>query len=200
MMTDPSSPGFWETNYRDGRLNWDLGGPTPVFCRLVGDPAYPPGRTIVLGAGLGHDARLFARHGHQVTALDFAPGAARAMHALQDAQHPVVILQADFFHLPPLLDGRFDYALDYVFFCAIDPARREEYAAAVARLLAPGGLLVLLAFPTDDHDGGPPFTVQPESVIKLCEGHGLELTHREAPPETIMPRRGREELLVFRRV
>lgn len=206
-MSNTDSRDFWERTYRDGHVNWDLGGPTPVFRALAESCRFPPGRMIVLGAGLGHDARLFARHGFQVTALDFAPAAARAMHALQDPAHPVAILQADFFRLSPVLDGRFDYALEYVFYCAIDPAQRAEYAAVVARLLAPGGRLVALAFPTGEapplapgeRPAGPPFTVSPEELIRLGASVGLEQEAREIRAETIKPRKGREELVVLRK-
>lgn len=199
-MMDFNHAEFWEGSYRDARLNWDLGGPTPVFCTLAEERAFPAGRLIVLGAGLGHDARLFARHGHHVTALDFAPGAVRAMRALQDPAHPIVILQADFFALPSALDGVFDVVLEYVFYCAIDPARRPDYAEGVARLLRPGGRFVGLVFPTDKRPGGPPFTARPEELIGLLEAQGLVLERREARPETIKPRRGREELVVMRRL
>jgi SAM-dependent methyltransferase len=195
---DPNHADFWEANYRGARLNWDLGGPTPVFCALAESGIIPPGRMIVLGAGLGHDARLFARHGHQVTALDFAPGAARAMSALQDPAHPIVVLQADFFNLPPALDGIFDTVLEYVFYCAIDPVRRPAYAEVVARLLRPDGRFFGLIFPTDEHPGGPPFTARPAELIALLEARGLALERREVRPETIKPRRDREELVVMR--
>jgi SAM-dependent methyltransferase len=196
---DANDAAFWESNYRDARLNWDLGGPTPVFCALAEGGTLPPGRMIVLGAGLGHDARLFARHDFQVTALDFAPGAARAMRALQDPAHPIVILQEDFFALPPALDGLFDYVLEYVFYCAIDPGRRADYAGVVARLLRPGGQFIGLVFPTDERPGGPPFQARPEELAHLLAERGLGLEARGPHPATIKPRRGREELLLMRK-
>ena len=59
----------WEADYARKTDGWDLGGPTPVFEYLLSGQALAPGRMIVLGAGRGHDARLFARHGFQVTAV-----------------------------------------------------------------------------------------------------------------------------------
>jgi hypothetical protein len=66
LMSDVNSPQFWQQSYQDGRFPWDLGGPTPVFQRLLEHKRFPPGRMIVLGAGRGHDARLFARYGFNV--------------------------------------------------------------------------------------------------------------------------------------
>lgn len=198
-MTDVDEPWYWQQNYHTGRLHWDLGGPTPVFRRLADSGKFPPGEMIVLGAGLGHDARLFARHRFQVTALDFAPGAAAALREQNDPNEPIAVVQADFFGLHPFLFGRFDYVLDYVFFCAIDPQRRGEYAAIVSRLLLAGGLLIMLAFPLGEFEGGPPFAVSTKEVISLFQARNFVLEHREKPSDSVGPRRDREELLLLRK-
>lgn len=196
---DTNHPSFWQSNYEQGRLPWDLSGPTRVFRRLAESGRFPPGRMIVLGAGTGHDARLFGRHGYQVTAVDFAPGAVRAMHAQQEAAAPIVILKADLFALPPALMGLFDYILEYVCYCAIDPARRGEYGGVVNSLLRPGGILLALAFPVDERVGGPPFAVSPDEMIAQFAARGFRLLHREIPVDSIKPRRGVEELLVLQK-
>ena len=67
---------------------------------------------IVLGAGTGHDAREFARHGFTVVAVDFAAESVRVMLSLADPEAPLHIEQADIFELQHKLDGRLDYVLD----------------------------------------------------------------------------------------
>jgi SAM-dependent methyltransferase len=63
----------------------------------------------------------------------------------------VEVEQADFFQRafsssPSFIP--FTLAFDYTFFCALPPPRREEWARAYSRLLAPGkGLLITLVFP-----------------------------------------------------
>jgi SAM-dependent methyltransferase len=146
MTEDVNSARKWEADYARQTDGWDLGGPTPVFEHLLSTRQLPPGRMIVLGAGRGHDARLFARHGFQVTAVDFASQAVQEMHRLADPAAPVEILQQDIFTLPETLVHSFDYVLEYTCFCAIDPARRAEYADLVTRLLKPNGLYIDLAF------------------------------------------------------
>jgi SAM-dependent methyltransferase len=196
-MPDNSSPTFWDEQYDSGRVSWDLGGPTPVFQGLLLSGRFPPGRLIVLGAGQGHDARLFARFGFTVTAVDFSPQAVRTMQVMADSAAPLEILQEDIFTLPADLDGAFDYILEYVCFCAIDPADREKYFDAVARLLAPGGTYIALAFPIGQYSGGPPFAVTPEAMIAPLELRGFELVRREVPPNSVRGRSGREELLIL---
>jgi methyl halide transferase len=196
---DANQPRFWESNYHSGRLPWDLAQPVPVFRHLVKSGRFPPGKMIVPGAGTGHDARLFARHGFQVTAVDFAPGAIKAMQALQVPNASIIIMQADLFDLPSFLTGRFDYVLEYTCFCAIDPGRRGEYADVVHGLLRPGGTFLALAWPIGSRAGGPPFTIQPEVMIALFADRGFSLLHREIPFDSVPERQGQEELILMQR-
>lgn len=199
-MSDLNDPEYWQNIYREGKARWDLAGPTPVFERLAATADYPAGKMIVLGAGRGHDARMFAKHGFQVTAIDFAPEAIRAMYALAQPGARHGIIQADMFELPDLLHEQFDYVLEYVFFCAIDPSRRAEYADVVARLLRTGGRYIALAFPLGDHEGGPPFAVDTDELVGLLAARGFVLERREWPADSVPGRAGREELVVMRKV
>jgi SAM-dependent methyltransferase len=200
MTEDVNSARKWEADYARQTDGWDLGGPTPVFEHLLSTRQLPPGRMIVLGAGRGHDARLFARHGFQVTAVDFASQAVHEMHRLADLAAPVEILQHDIFTLPESLNGSFDYVLEYTCFCAIDPNRRAEYADLVARLLKPNGLYIDLAFPLDGRKGGPPFAVTETEILGLFQNRGFELLTREKPAESVSPRRHAEELFIFQKL
>ena len=199
MTLNINSPHYWQDKYSNGRIPWDLGAPTPTFARLAASSDYPPGELIVLGAGRGHDARLFARHGFTVLAVDFASEAVATMHLLNNADHPVQVLQADIFELPEAMNGRFDYLLEYTCFCAIDPARRREYAALAARLLKPGGRYIALAFPIGHRPGGPPFVVQPEEMIELLTEHGFNLQYREFPADSVPSRQNIEELIILQK-
>ncbi len=198
-MSDVSSPNFWETIYQNRTTGWDLGGPTPVFCRLAESGEFPPGSMIVPGAGRGWDARMFARHGFTVTAVDFAADAVRDMHTLADPAAPVVIIKADIFSLPPIFENRFDYVLEYTCFCAIHPDRRGDYADVIHWLLKPGGTFIGLIFPLGDHEGGPPFAMSSDQVIRLLTERGLRLIRREIPPDSVERRKGIEELVILRK-
>jgi len=200
MSLDVNLPDKWEADYERRTDGWDLGGPTPAFKRLATSGRFKPGRMAVPGAGRGHDAREFARHGFQVTAIDFAPHAIREMKRLSDPNAPIEILQHDLFALPRELDGSFDYLLEYTCFCAIDPKRRTEYADLVTRLLKPGGTYIDMAFPLDGRAGGPPFSTSENEVLSLFTERGFKLLTREKPEDSIKPRRHAEELFIFQKV
>ena len=200
MPMDVNLPEKWEVDYERKTDGWDLGGPTPVFKRLAMSGRFKSGRMIVPGAGRGHDAREFARHGFQVTAIDFAPHAIHEMKRLSDPNAPIEILQHDLFALPSELNNSFDYLLEYTCFCAIDPKRRTEYADLVTRLLKPGGTYIDMAFPLDGRAGGPPFSVSADEVMKLFVERGFKLLSREKPEDSIKPRRHAEELFIFQKI
>jgi SAM-dependent methyltransferase len=188
----------WEDDYLRGSDGWDLGRPTPVFSNLLADRQLPPGRMLVVCAGRGHDtctalravqcrcAREFARHGYQVTAVDFSPLAAQEMSRLAGPDTPVEILQQDLFTLPHELDGFFDYVLEleYTCDCAIDPKRRAEFVDLVARLLKPGGIYISLTFPLTQQ-GGPPFAVTVSELLGLFQERGFQLIEREKPTDSV---------------
>ncbi len=189
----------WDADYQNGTDVWDLGGPHPTFKRLAASGGFKPGRMLVLGAGRGYDAREFARNGFQVTALDFSQTAVREMGRLSESDAPVELLQHDMFNLPDEMKAAFDYLLEYVTFCAIDPARRAEFADMVKRVLKPGGLYISLAFPLREFEGGPPFSVSTEQLLELFRARDFNLLKREWPEDSIRPRRGFEELLIFQK-
>ena len=188
-MSDVSSARYWEERYRSGETGWDLGGPCPVFRELLEGPRAPPrGRVAFPGCGRGHDVRLFREHGHDAVGFDL----------VLVAPPDVPVERLDVFDLGRVHPAAFDVVVEYTCYCAIDPARRREYAASVRAALKPGGVLIALLFPMGDKPDGPPFGVD-ESEIEGVLGEGMELEHLEAPSSSVEPRRGRERLAILRK-
>jgi SAM-dependent methyltransferase len=189
MTNDVSDVAYWAERWRDGATGWDLGGPCPVFVDLLcGDHAPPPGcRVAFPGCGSGHDVRLFAEHGYEVTGFDFA-------HHAPD----LPIERLDVFELGRRYPESFDAVVEYTCYCAIDPSRREEYAASMRDALRPGGLLIALLFPVEEREEGPPFGVD-ESEIETVLGVGMEIVSVTTPRDSVQPRLGRERLALLRK-
>jgi len=195
-----NEPGYWETRYRSNQANWDLGTSTPVFKemlekKLIGDS----GKIAILGCGKGHDALLFDEHEYLVTAIDFAPSALAALRKQAKKSNVFIeTLQIDIFNLPGKLLHKFDYILEYVTYCAIDPGRRKEYIDNVSRLLKPGGILIGLFFPIDSREGGPPFSVD-IAEIKSNLKKNFVLLREEIPQSSVKPRLGKEILMLWKK-
>ena len=158
-MTNPSRPSFWAEKYQpDYPPPWDLGQAAPPFVEFLdAHPELTPGKTAVVGSGLGNDALLLAQRGFDVMGFDFVETAvARAIRAAADAGLSAKFLQRDVFELGNEFAQQFDFVVEHTCYCAIDPARRNDYVQAVYEILKPGGHFIGL-FWCHDRQGGPPF-------------------------------------------
>ncbi|GAB7355604.1 hypothetical protein MBLNU459_g6332t1 [Dothideomycetes sp. NU459] len=79
-------------------------------------------------------------------------------------------------------DGGWDLIYDYTFFCALPPPLRPRWAARMAQLLSPTGVLVCLEFPTYKpvSAGGPPWAVRPAYYVAYLSKPGEEVQFDEA--------------------
>ena len=84
------------------------------------------------------------------------------------------------------------------FLCAHPLAMREQWAKRMSELVRPGGYLVCLAFPLDDHEGGPPFALCIDTYHQLLQS-SFELLSDEACTQSPPPRAGKERILVWKR-
>jgi thiopurine S-methyltransferase len=111
--------------------------------------------------------------------------------------------------LPSLEEGSIDLWWENTCYCAIDPARRGQYASIAARLVRRGGTLLLLAFSLDGRPGkasaasepsSPPHPIRAEEIAPRFAPHFV-LRTLAPPPRPSNPHRvGRELLAVLERV
>ncbi len=200
MSTDVNQASFWAQIYADGGDRWERGEPAPPLARWVTGPdAPPPGRALVPGCGRGHEALMLAAAGWQVTGLDLvaAPLAdARAAAAGRGLEERVRFEQGDFFARSTELAGSFDLMLEHTCYCAIDPKRRDDYADAAVRVLAPGGRLAGL-FWACGNDSGPPWACSQEE-LEARFGPRLEIERLE-PAVGSFDNRAGELFMIARR-
>lgn len=113
---------------------------SPALPALAGFVRENPigGRVIVPGCGAGHEVRLLARSGAEVTGVDMAPEAietARGFPPAADEQY----LCSDWLHLPVSFGQRFDWVVEHLCFGALDAYQRSSYVDAVEFALRRGG-------------------------------------------------------------
>jgi methyl halide transferase len=194
-----SRPEFWDALYAGGGDGWDLGAASPPLVDVVGRTPPPRGRVAVLGCGRGHDARFLAARGYEVVGYDFSTAAVTAARALARRDGvDVRFEQRDIFTLALDAPHAFDGVWEYTCFCAIDPARRDEYVRTVASVLRPGGWLLACFFPVRAGGGGPPFAVSRAEVRRRLAG-SFRIERAQPPLRSVRPRQGREWLVFARR-
>lgn len=191
-MSDPqrlSSSSYWDNRYRDDRTGWDL-GQAPQWLEEKAN-ALSSRRVLVVGSGHGHDARAFAKAGHQVVGVDFAPRAIAAATELAAGvpETQLRFLQANVFDLGQGehadLAGGFDLVWEQTCLCAIDPQRRSDYFAAINRVLAPKGQWHAVLW-VHHEESGPPFHLD-EAMVETMVPPGWTREHfeelRDSHPE-----------------
>lgn len=198
-----SRASFWEAEWAAGQ-DWDTGEATPPMARgIAGLPVLRD--AVVIGCGRGHEARALVRRGWpRVVGVDFATAAlaaAREAEALDPAMAGLPAIEwrrQDVFRLGETDPAAFDLAVEHSCLIAIDPARRAEWARALAATLRPGGrLLALLSLKA--RVGGPPFELRREETEAMLVGAGFAVERSEVPADSIPSRRGVEWLVVARR-
>jgi len=189
---------FWDSIYQNKKAGWDLKSPTPVFQRILKEKKIINScKLLILGSGYGYDAVEAAKSGYEVTAVDFSEPAVNFAKKLAKKERVYInFIQNDFFKFEADNTSGFDAVYDYVTYCAILPARREEYAKLINKLLKCGGLFIALWFPVEERKGGPPFGINLDQT-ELIFSKFLKLKSSTIDEDTIKPRKGREVLQIY---
>jgi len=116
-------------------------------------------RAIVPGCALGADAEYLAALGFATTAFDVSATAIRLARQRHQGS-PVEYVTADLLHPPLPWLRAFDLVAEIITVQALPRTVRHQAIANVARLVAPGGTLLVIAAVHDDSSGrqpGPPW-------------------------------------------
>lgn len=152
---------------------WDTGVSPPELLAYLQN--HSPGRALDLGCGTGTNVICLARHGWQVTGVDFVPRAIRmAREKARRAGVQADLRVGDVTRLSDL-SGPYDLVLDMGCFHSLSPHGRQAYVKNVERLLAPGGSFLLYVFFKEDPGAAGPGVSQADLEI-LSES--LDLSQR----------------------
>lgn len=137
-----------------------------------------PATVVDIGAGSGRDAAALARRGHTVTAVEPTD----ALRAEGQRLHAGLPIRWRDDALPSLAglrkDGlRYDLMLLSAVWMHLDAAERAAGMAALAELLAPGGVAILSLRHGPVPEGRRMFDVSADETIALASRHGLLACH-----------------------
>lgn len=154
MSTD--TPEFWNDIWADIE---DCGsGSDEILVDQV--ERLTPGRALEIGCGTGGNAVWLARHGWQVTAVDYSAIAVekgKRMAAEQGANVEFVVADASAYQ------PKGQYDLITCFYIQLFPGQRADMLARMSKALAPGGTFLFVS-----HDkSGPPSGWSEEDLLSL---------------------------------
>lgn len=163
---------------------WDIGRPQAKFAGAAGRLS---GSILDAGCGTGENALFFASRGHAVTGLDFleAPiAAARRKAAERGIQAAFRV--GDALKLEQSSE-QFDNAIDSGLFHVFDNENRILYVRGLAKVVRPGGRVMLMCFSDKTPgDQGPRRVKEAELRAAFANGweiETLELARFETRPE-----------------
>lgn len=158
---------------------------TPLIARAVAGVSDP--RIIDCGCGTGANMSLLARYG-RVCGFDLTGLGLR--YARQHGQHPVARATAAYV---PFKSAHFDLATSFdVLYCLPDEDEKRA-VAEMARILKPGGALIVNVAAMDILRGGHSVLAeevrryQPSTMRPLLEGAGFEIVRMTFTNATLFP-------------
>jgi SAM-dependent methyltransferase len=115
-------------------------------------------RALVVGCGLGADSEFVAGLGFDTVAFDISATAIQAIRR-RFPDTPVRYLAADLLDPPPQWHGAFDLVIESLTVQALPDPPRGQAITNVARFVAPGGTLLVIAAGrvADEAGEGPPW-------------------------------------------
>ena len=158
-MENVNQAQFWQQRYEQDSIGWDMGQVSPPLKAYIDQlPESAKSQAVLVpGAGNAYEVGYLHEQGFSnVTLVDFAPAPIEAFAERYPDFPAEHLICADFFELSPE-KYQFDWVLEQTFFCAINPACRDEYVAQMSALLKPNGKLVGLLFDKDFGRDEPPF-------------------------------------------
>ncbi|MBI4790668.1 MAG: class I SAM-dependent methyltransferase [Chloroflexi bacterium] len=136
---------FYELVYGRFRAPWDIGARKELV-ELVETGRIKPGKAIDLGSGTASNVVFLAKHGFDVTGVDFAAAAIELGHKRAAAAGVTVnFVQDDLTNLRHIR-GAFDLLVDYGTLDDLNNNDRDRYMGNVLPLTRPGSQFVLYCF------------------------------------------------------
>lgn len=185
LTADPAAwARHYDEIYRDAagdiaQIRWADGRANPALQAWLNDQApelvRPGASAVVVGCGLGDDARELFDRGYEVTAFDVSPTAIDWARQ----RHPEIadrFLTADLFSLPASLLRRADLVVEIYTLQSLHPELRPRAAAAIASLARPRGAILTICRARGESEpigDGPPFPLCKSELLGLFSAQGL---------------------------
>jgi SAM-dependent methyltransferase len=181
---------FWSGRYESQQTGWDLGNISTPLKDYIDQLDDKKQRVLIPGCGNAYEAEYLLKQGFEnVTLVDISNILIGQLELkfYPEFKGKLNLIYGDFFDI----DGEFDLIIEQTFFCALDPALRNEYAVKMNELLAYDGKLVGVMFNRQFEHQGPPFGGTKDEYIEYFDAH-FKLKYFTECYNSIPPRRGSE--------
>lgn len=183
----------WEKRWHQEQQGWDIGYASPAISEYLRQYNNKEAAVLVPGCGNAWEADFMIKEGFtNINLMDIAPTVTNRLREKFKDNPEVKVISANFF----AYQGKFDLILEQTFFCAIDPAKRQQYAVHAAELLNEGGKAAGLLFNKKFEKQGPPFGGDKEEYEAIFSLY-FNILRLEESKNSIEPRKGSELFFEF---
>ncbi len=145
---------FWDTHWQNQNIGWDIGYASPPVTEYMDQYDNKDAAILIPGCGNAYEGKYLANQGFtNITLLDISSTAVSILREKFENTPEITLICEDFFRHA----GTYDLIIEQTFFCAIQPARRKEYASKSASLLDDDGKIIGVLFEKLFDTQGPPF-------------------------------------------
>jgi SAM-dependent methyltransferase len=165
---------WFDTAYKTGdyRRHWDVLTPSAELVSFVATGLIPAdGKCIDVGCGAGTEAVFLAQCGYRAVGIDLSGEALRIAKTRAEAAGVSVDWRVGSALDLPVRDGSVEFANDRGCFHHIPEKQRGRYGAEMARVLKPGGSLLLRGCRSNEGQGAPFILVDRAAVESTFGEH-----------------------------
>lgn len=179
---------YWDQRWQTAETGWDIGYAAPAIMEFM-QTVTDKGITILIpGCGNAYEAEALVQAGFKhITLLDISETLVQQLSAKYGDSGAIKIIRGDFFEH----EEQYDLIIEQTFFCALNPALRQAYAAKAASLLKENGQIIGLLFNRIFQQEGPPYGGTTPEYEKYF-GTLFEINKMEDCYNSIPPRKGSE--------
>jgi SAM-dependent methyltransferase len=186
---------FWNNRYANQDTGWDVGYPSTPLKEYVDQLEDKQVRILIPGCGNAYEAEYLHAQGFtNVFVIDIAPLALEQFAERVPSFPKNQLICGNFFEH----QAKYDLILEQTFFCAIDPALRQDYAKKVNELLVEGGTLAGLLFAQEMYVDHPPYGGRKEEYEETFSPY-FNFKHLAPAYNSIEPRAGKELFICFKK-
>ncbi len=181
---------YWNNRFESLDTPWDIGSVSPALQAYIDQLSNKNIAILIPGCGNGYEAEYLLKNGFtSVTLIDISSTLTKMLEnrLASYLENQLKIITGNFFELK----GKFDLVIEQTFFCAIEPALRNDYVQHMHQLLKEHGKIAGVLFNKTFEMPGPAFGGSVEEYRLLFNPLFIIKT-METCYNSIAPRKGSE--------
>ena len=167
---------YKENKESQENIPWARQAVNPLLQSYLDEEVTHKGKALVIGCGLGDDARALEEAGYDVVAIDVSQTALDlAKERFSDST--IIFEEQDIFDMPTKYYAHFDFVFEAFTIQSLPVEFRGKMICAISETVANHGKLLLVAHKREEDFDGPPWPLEVNEVDLFKSEGFTELSH-----------------------